>query len=271
MLTKDKQIGVEHLKPGVFEREVLQLPANWYLDQVCDLLAQNPDCLNKILADRNTTLLFFMWLSYGAFFSRRLAPAIKDMPDMLWHALVRHNWIDIYSSGQMDDIVTRAYGMGLSISGRKLYTTCGDYNEFSQDFKRYLHKMYRLLNDKNRKEFQEQVPVADASEMFNCNYDSHFSMNEYIPIINRLNRHLDISELLHDLFSYISVSVSVRDMLADFATKKDPAKFPVLWERLAGHPEYGDMMLKLSRIIKTWFDFHTLQDRNKNLSRTRQK
>ncbi len=271
MLTKDKQIGVEHLKPGVFERELLQLPANWYIGTVYDLVATNPDSLKALLSDRNTTLLFFMWLSYGAFASRKFPEQLKNMPDMLWNALVGHDWINVYASGEMDNVITKTFGMNLSMAGYTMYRTCGDFNNFSQMFKQNLNKMYRLLNNKNRTEFQEKVPVADAAEMFNRNYDSHFSMNEYITMLNRLNRHLDISSIMYRLFARISVSASVREMLKDFEIQKDPSKFPILWERLAGHPDFGNLMLELSRAIKTWFDVYSLRNGYANSSSEYQK
>lgn len=271
MLTKDKQIKVEDLMPGAFERELLPMPANWYVLAVYEVLSTNPDSLKALLSDRNTTLLFFMWLSYGAFASRKLPEQLKDMPDMLWKALVQHNWINIYASGEMDSFITKTFGMNLSMSGHTMYRTCGDFNNFSQMFKQNLNKMYRLLNSKNRTEFQEKVPVSDAAEMFNCNYDSNFSMNEYIPMLNRLNRHLDISSIMYRLFTRISVSASVREMLKDFEIQKDPSKFPILWERLAGHPDFGNLMLELSRAIKTWFDVHSLRNGYANGSSEYQK
>ena len=271
MLTKDKKITKQDLAPGAFEREVLPMPTNWYMDAVYGVLIENPGAFNKILDDRNTALLFLMWLSYGAFTSCKLPNQLKHMPDMLWESMVKHQWVDIYASGDMDNIVTKTYGMNFSIAGHTLYTTCGDFNNFSESFRRYLHKIYRLLNDKNRENFQKKMPVSDAGEFFNCNYDGYFSINEYIPTINRLNCKMDISEVLIRLFSRISVSTSVREMLKEFEEKKDPSKFPILWERLAGHPDYGNLMLELSRLVNSWFEVQALRDNTKRDYTWRQK
>ncbi len=258
MITRDAKITPEQLTPGRFETEILPMPANWYMPAICDLVSKNPATLQNILSDRNCTLLFFVWLSYGAFCTRKLPQSLQNLPDLLWKALNSHRWIELYTTGDLDNAFTKTFGMNMEISGHRLYITVSDYNTFSKSFGRYLHNMYASLNNENRTEFQQIMPISDASEMFARNYDSHFSLNEYIPTLNRLNHHLDISAIMFGLFSRISVSSSVREMLNDFKKHKDPSKFPILWERLAGHPDFGNLMMEMSRSIKTWFDVHNL-------------
>lgn len=261
MVTKNQNIAIEQLTPGVFERELLVKPSNLYMAEVFGLLAENPEVLDKLLSNKNTALLFFMWISYGGFANRKLPNQLKNMPDMLWKSLVKHQWIELYASGDMDCVLSQDYGMRLSVPGHRLCTAIS-LDQFSKFFQSYLHRMYRLLNDKNRSDFQNIVPVSDAVEFFNNNYDGYFSVNEYIPIINRLNRKMDISSVLSGLFNRISVSSSMREMVQDFEKKKDPAKFPILWERLAGHPDYGTLMLDLSRTLDVWFKVHYFKEKS---------
>ncbi|MBR2012095.1 MAG: hypothetical protein IKA08_02435 [Alphaproteobacteria bacterium] len=258
MITKDATITIDQLTPGRFETEILPMPANWYLTQVCDLLSAHPKALKNMLANRNCTLLLFIWLSYGAFCARKLPENLKNLPDKVWNALRSHQWIEVYSSGDLDNVFTKTYDMNLTMSGHCLYRTVGDYNKLSQNFRCFLNNMYSRLNKENRTEFQNILPISNASELFARNYDANFSMNEYLPTLNRLNTCFDISSLMSGLFSRISTSASVREMLNEFKSQKDPSKFPILWERLAGHPDFGNIMTELSRSIKTWFDVHQI-------------
>ena len=109
-----------------------------------------------------------------------------------------------------------------------------------------------------------KMPINEIHELFRRNNDASFSINEYIPAMERINRHLDIAPTIVTLGMRMLLSNSTRQMLDEYKGQKDPSKFPILWERLAGHPDFGNMMVQLAQILKTWFDVHNIQSRNQS-------
>lgn len=259
-----KVLSFENIRPDRIITDVFAHSVHEYMLALDDIFTKKPDALDAVLNDAVASLVMFMWISnIGVRYRHANFTPLKYM-DKLWNALVKHGWIDTYAMGTMDKVVAAQVGKSIKINGRSIHTDWTSSDNFSADFGRYVYNMYNALGPKNRIDVQQKMPINEIHELFRRNNDASFSINEYIPAMERINRHLDIAPTIVTLGMRMLLSNSTRQMLDEYRVHKDPSKFPILWERLAGHPDFGNMMVQLAQVLKTWFDVHNIQSRNQS-------
>ena len=247
-------ISADTLTHGLIEDAVFTHSFDTNISEFGSILATNVHKLPILLMNNRTTLMMFMWINFASArynsnrpFGKKPSSLQEYLPNAIFAALLNHGWLESYAN----DTMTKHY--------RSLFQG-SDYIKIDNrqipvellvlEFERNLCNMFACLNTENRQQFQQIIPIERAGYLLSRNFKGDLSLNEYLPLINRLNRYFDISCLIHAQTALMDdLPPAVRSMLSEFQQNKNPANFPILWERLAGHPKYGQLCDTLGKRI----------------------
>jgi hypothetical protein len=113
---------------------------------VYDALVKNPIAFNKLLSDKKSTLLMFLWLDLAEC-TKSHDQEIRGIPYKIWHSLMSHNFYKDYESNKLGDTAQQLFGTMINFAGDIMFTNPKTSEKFCENIVDKFHHKNLVLHN----------------------------------------------------------------------------------------------------------------------------